>query len=131
MLEQLTSSHELHDEENLLWSLERVDQVDQERVVDVLQDHLFRLGVLNLVLVDDLLLAERLKGVNLLCVLLLDKHHLSEGSSTQDLQKVEVINGDILTLIRKLFIDKQKFERKIVYYSKLHRNAIYNIIYNI
>ena len=60
MLEQLTSSHELHDEENLLWSLEGVDQVDQERVVDVLKDHLFRLGVLNLVLVDDLLLAERL-----------------------------------------------------------------------
>ena len=51
-------THELHDEVELVRGLESISQPDQEGVIDVLQDHLFRLGVLDLVFLDDVVLID-------------------------------------------------------------------------
>lgn len=95
MLEELASFHELHREEDLLRRLERVLEADKHRMLRLLQDLPLVLGMLDLFLVDDLVLAQRLKREVLLVVLLLHEHDLPEGSATENLQEVEVVDADL------------------------------------
>jgi hypothetical protein len=48
----------LHDKVELIGGLESISQSDQEGVIDVLQNHFFRLGVLDLVFFDDVVLVD-------------------------------------------------------------------------
>lgn len=63
-------THELHDEVEFVGGLEGVGEADEEGVVDVFQDHLFGLGVLDLVLLYDVVFIYALHGEQLLAVLL-------------------------------------------------------------
>ena len=102
VLEQLAALAVLHDEEELGGRLEGVDQVDQVGVVDVLEDHLLGPGVLELVLLDDVLLADALHGQDLLGVLLLDQHDLAEGSAAEHLEHREVVEHDLFVLLARV-----------------------------
>lgn len=73
-------THKLHDEVKLVWSLEGVGQVDQKRVVYVLQYHLLCLGVLDLVLVHDVFLPDRFHCEQLFRLFELDQQDCSESA---------------------------------------------------
>lgn len=87
------STHELHDEVELVGGLEGVGEADQEGVVDVLQDHLLSLRVLDLVLLDYVVLVDALHREQLLRVLLLHQKHGPEGALAQHDLGDEVIDG--------------------------------------
>jgi hypothetical protein len=65
-------------------------------VVDVFEDHLFGLGVLDLVLLDDVVLVDGLHGEELLAVLLLDQQDRPEGALAQHDLGHEVVDGHLL-----------------------------------
>jgi hypothetical protein len=64
--EQLTSSDESHDEEDLLVSLEHIVHTNQEGMISLEQDFFFQLCAFYLVIIDDHILSQRLHGINFL-----------------------------------------------------------------
>lgn len=83
----------MHDEVEFVGSLEGIGESDEEGVVDVLQDHLLSLGVLNLVLFDDIILVNTLHREQFLRVLLLNQQHRSKGTLTKHDLGHEIIDG--------------------------------------
>jgi len=64
MHEQLSSSNELHDEENLLVCLEDVLHTNKEWMIGLEQYIFLEKGTLNLVVVKDNILSKTLHSVN-------------------------------------------------------------------
>mmetsp|Transcript_43174 Transcript_43174/g.109040 ORF Transcript_43174/g.109040 Transcript_43174/m.109040 type:complete len:322 (+) Transcript_43174:145-1110(+) len=91
MVEQLAAVHKVHDEEELVGCLEGVVEVHQEGVHQLLQDVALRLGVLQLVALDDGLLVEHLHGVDLAGVLLADLQHLAKAALPDNLEELKVV----------------------------------------
>mmetsp|Transcript_9518 Transcript_9518/g.15582 ORF Transcript_9518/g.15582 Transcript_9518/m.15582 type:complete len:287 (+) Transcript_9518:501-1361(+) len=96
VVEKLTTVDVVHDEEELVGGLERVVEVDEEGVAELLQNALLGARVLEFVSLDNRLLVEDLHGVDLSCVLLLHLHHLSEASLSNHAQGLKVIDSDLL-----------------------------------
>ena len=94
--EQLTATHEPHHEEDFLLSLEHVAHAHEEGVVSLQQDVLFQTSRLDLVVLDDNILTQRLHSVNFLRSSLLDKEDFTEGASTNDRLDNEVRKCDVL-----------------------------------
>ena len=84
MSEKFTTSYESHDEENLLLSLEDVIHSNQEGVISLHKNVLLKFRRLNLVILDDYILAEGLHGVGIVSSTLLDEEHFSKGTATDD-----------------------------------------------
>ena len=98
--EQLTTSHKSHDEEHFLLRLEDVIHTDQEGVISLHENVLLEFRRLNLVILNDYILAEGLHGVGIVRSTLLDEKHFSEGAATDDRLDNEVAQADVLFLTR-------------------------------
>lgn len=90
--EELATAAVVHDEVELVGRLEGVRQAREVRVLDALQDAALRLGVQQLVALDQRGLAQRLHGVDHLGVLLAHHHDLAEAALAQHLEQVEVLH---------------------------------------
>lgn len=62
MHEKLSSPYKAHDKENLLVRLENVVHANQEWMIGLKQDILFKLGAFDLIIVDDYVFPETLHG---------------------------------------------------------------------
>lgn len=71
-LHRIKITHELHDEIEFVGCLKGISEANQERVVDVLQDHLLCFGVLDLIFLDDVVLDDGLHCKELFGILLFD-----------------------------------------------------------
>lgn len=94
--EKFTATNESHHEENLLLRLEHVAHTDKEGVIGLEQDVLFESSRLNLVVLDDHVLSQRLHRVHLVRTSLLHQEHFSERATTNDRFDDEVGESDIL-----------------------------------
>ena len=94
MHEELSSSHEPHHEEYFLVSLEDVVHSHEERVVGLKQDFLFQFGALNLIVVENHILAQRLHCIYLFSSLLLHQEYFSETSSSNHLLNDKVLESN-------------------------------------
>lgn len=68
-------------------------------MMHVLEDQTFRLDMLHLFLITDLLLLQGFHGEQFTSVLLLHQCHLPESASPEHLQHVEIIESDLLLLL--------------------------------
>lgn len=84
MLEKLSSPHKGHNEVEFIGSLKGISQSNQERVIDMLQNHFLSFGMLNLILFDNIFLDDRFHCKELFCIFLFYKQHCSKGSFSQD-----------------------------------------------
>ena len=75
--------------------LEGIGEANQEGVVDVLENHFFSLSMLDLVLLDNVVLVDRLHCKQLFGVFFLHKQHCSESAFTQHYFGCEVIDSDL------------------------------------
>jgi hypothetical protein len=100
--EELATIDVVHDEVELLARLERVVEVDEERVDELLENVLLGLGVLHLVALDNGLLVEHLHGVDLASVLLGDLDHFAERALANHLEQVKVVEADLVLLLVKV-----------------------------
>lgn len=57
-LRKLRNTHELHDEVEFIGSLKGVSETNKERMIDMLQNNLFGLSVLDLILFDYIVLVD-------------------------------------------------------------------------
>ena len=64
-------------------------------MIDVLQDHLFCFGVLDLVLLDDVVLVDRFHSEELLRDLLLHQQNCAECSLPEDDLRHKIVDGDL------------------------------------
>ena len=72
MHEELTTSHEAHDEEDLRLCLEHVVHANEERMIGLHENLLLKLGAFDLIVVEDDIFSKGFHGINLLGILLLD-----------------------------------------------------------
>jgi hypothetical protein len=82
----------LHDKVELIGGLESISQSDQEGVIDVLQNHFFRLGVLDLVFFDDVVLVDWLHGEELSGIFLFNQQDSPKRSLSEHNFGHEVID---------------------------------------
>jgi len=91
MHKQLSTSDELHDEENLKVSLEDILHTNEERMISFLQDIFLEHSRLNLIVVQNDVLSEGFHGIDRARVFLLDKEHFSKTSLTNNFDDLEGI----------------------------------------
>ena len=77
-------------------SLEGIGEANQEGMVDVFENHFFSLSMLNLVLLDNVVLVDRLHCKQLFGVFFLHEQHCSESAFTQHYFGCKVIDSDLL-----------------------------------
>ena len=82
--EKFTTSDESHYEEHFLFRLENVVHAHQKWVISLHKNVLLQLCRLNLVVLDDNILAQGFHGVGIVCASLLHKEHLAERAATND-----------------------------------------------
>ena len=80
--EELSTWAVFQDKEEFAVALEGVVHLDHEWVPDLLQNIPLRHRVLNLISPHDISLLKGLDSIQLICVLLLDKHYLAVGALT-------------------------------------------------
>lgn len=90
MHKQLSSSYESHDKEDLGFSLENIAHSNQERMLSFKENLFLELSGLNLVVLNDDILAKGLHGKDLSRVLLLHQEHLSKTASSDHFLDDEV-----------------------------------------
>lgn len=76
MEKQLTSVYEFHHHVQFFRCLERIEQVDKERMFDILHHRTFRLDMLNLIALCQLGLVQNLHGKDFARILLPHLQHL-------------------------------------------------------
>jgi hypothetical protein len=88
-----------------VWCLESVDQVNEERVADVLKNCSLGGSVCKLVSFHESSLSESLESIQGLSgvIFLLHKHDLPEGPFAEDLQELKVINSERLCIVATIF----------------------------
>ncbi len=84
MHEQLTTSDEAHNEENLLWGLEYISHSDEIGVIGLEQNVFFQFGGLNLVVLDNHVFSQRLHGIHILSAPLYDQKDFTERASSNN-----------------------------------------------
>lgn len=97
MAEQLASFDEAHDEVDAVFVLEYELHVHDEGVVHCVEDVLFELDVLPLLIVDHDVLTDALHRIDLLRNQVLDQVHLSESSFAYHLEDHKVLQPSPLT----------------------------------
>ena len=97
--EELATSDELHDKVELGVGLEHVLHADEEGVVRLLQDLLLEHRRLDLVVVEDHVLAQGLHGVDIISAFLLHEEHLSKRALADNRLAHEVLEGTYLFLL--------------------------------
>ena len=93
--EKLTTSDEPHHKENLLVRHENVAHSHKEWMISLEQNIFLKLRWLNLVVIDDYVLAKRFHSVNLASVFLLHQKDLSEASSANNFFDLEVCKRNV------------------------------------
>jgi hypothetical protein len=88
--EELAARDEVHDHVQVLRVLKRPPQVDQERVSYSLEHLTFRVGVLDLLHLDNALLRENLDRIRAVVVLRTDEMDTTEGTGTEGADEGEV-----------------------------------------
>ena len=98
VVEELAAVHVVEHEVELVRRLERVVQADEERMAQIAYEHV-ALGhdVLDLVALDDRLLAQHLDRVDLVLELVNGHEHFAERAAADQVQKLKV--GCLRTLI--------------------------------
>ena len=89
--EELTAPDELHHEENLLVSLENIFHADQEWVVSLHEDILFQKCGLDLVIIEDDVLSQRLHGIYSLILNFLDQEDFTKTSFANHTDDLEIL----------------------------------------
>lgn len=97
-LPQVTAWTLFHDEEQLLGSLEGLEEFDDEGVLDLGEDVTFSFGVAGQVSSHDLLLAQHLHRLKPLLALLLHQIHLAETAFSEDHVRHEVLWDDLFVV---------------------------------
>ena len=93
--EKLTACADVHDEEELRGALKRPVKLNQEGVVELLEDFSFAQDWLDLILRENLVLAQNLDRIKPPCVFLSRQNHATESSAAYHSDLFEVINRDI------------------------------------
>lgn len=93
MEKELSSIDVIHNEIQLVRSLEGVVEINEERMAELLQNALLGAGVFEFVSLNNGLLVEDLHGVDLFSVFLSDLHDLSKASLSDDAKNVKVIDS--------------------------------------
>ena len=104
MEEELTAVEEVCDEVECLRRLEGIMKLDNEWVRDLLHDVPFYLRILDLVVLDNEILLERLHRENALVILLLSHVYFAKRATTHDLEQLKVINRHAFLLRAKELI---------------------------
>ena len=94
--EQFTSSHESHNEENLLLSLEYVMHSYQEGVISLHKDILLKFSAFDLIVVYNDVLSEWFHSIDIFLALLFNKEDLTEWTTTNDLLNDEILESNFL-----------------------------------
>ena len=105
MEEEFTSGAELENEVQLLYRLEGKLQVNDKRVVDVLEDKSLGKGVLHLVLLNQVFFLKHFDCVNLLSRLHSAKYDLAIRAGTDHFDKLEIVNAHADGIVLRLAIN--------------------------
>ena len=91
MHEQLTTSDEFHDEEDLKICLEYKLHAYKERVIGLLQDIFLKHCGFNLIVLQNNVLSQGLHGINCLSISLLHQKDLSKTTLANNLDDLESV----------------------------------------
>ena len=95
MEEKLAAIQKVGDEIQTFVGLKGVVELDNERMCDLLHDVPLNLDLVRLVGADDEVLLERLHRVDLIACLLLGEVDFTKGASANDLEQLEVFDGQL------------------------------------
>lgn len=94
--EELSTTNESHDKEDLGLGLEDIVHADKERMVGLHKDLFLELGAFYLIIVENHVFSQTLHRVNLLAVLLFNEEDLTKASSSNDLPDHEVLKRHLM-----------------------------------
>lgn len=94
MEEQLTTRTEFKHEVQFGFSLECECKLDNERMLHVFEDGSLGDGVLNLILLDEMLLLKGLDSIDIPIIDLLRQEHLAVGTGADDLHQLKFIDRE-------------------------------------
>ena len=94
MEEQLSTRTEFKHKIQLGFGLESVCELDDKRVLNIFEDGSLCNGVLNLILLNEMLLLQGLDSVDVAIIDLLRQEDLTVRARTNHLHKFEVVNGE-------------------------------------
>ena len=103
--EELATSDESHDKENLLVCLEHVAHSNEEGMISLQKDVFLQPSRLDLIILNDDVLSERFHRVHLLASPLFNQKDLAEGAATNNRNDLEVGKSDVRVVLR---IDKRR-----------------------
>jgi hypothetical protein len=98
MCVQLTSTNELHDEEDLVLRLEDIFHSHQEWVMCFHENLLLKEGALQQVVVEKLIFSESLHSIIYWRSFLLDQEYFSKGTFSNCLDNIEISKTDLLII---------------------------------
>ncbi len=84
MHEKLTTSHKPHDEENLRLCLEHIAHPNKEGMISLHENFFFKLGALNLIVIEDDIFSEGFHSINFVRTFLLNQEDLTKATSAND-----------------------------------------------
>jgi len=96
---KFTTTNESHDEEDLLICHENIAHSHEERVVCLQQNILFKFGGLNLIVINDYVLAEGLHSVDLAAIFLLHQKYFTKATSSNNFFNLEVGQGNVVVSV--------------------------------
>jgi chromatin segregation and condensation protein Rec8/ScpA/Scc1 (kleisin family) len=99
MIKEFAAIDVVHNEVEFVACLERVVEIDEERMSEFLKDVLFSFGMFEFVVFEDVFLVEDFHGVDTVVVFLANLEYFSETAFTDDTEKVKVFDANFLGLI--------------------------------
>lgn len=89
--EELSSSDESHDEEDLLVGLENILHSNKERVISLKQNILLKFRAFDLIIIYNHILSKTFHGIVVTIVFLFHQEYLTERASSDNFDKVETL----------------------------------------